>query len=268
MHRPLEQRRPGRVTLGDHQRQPVQQQVGRRRRTRRRARRAGGLSHLPQTAAAGQPASHQRGGKSLQVCTAGQQHVQRIKLPGRRQEQRRCVAAMPGSQRDLAAQQARPGALKLIQRPGLRDRHQRKPGVERAGLALGLRRRERPFRPRWRIGRQCHRPLQEGGRSRQPPARPGTIGRALQLARYRFVWPSRGLRPVPGTAIGIGDRIGRLRQRPVRGPPLPRRRCPVDSGADQRVPEGDVGVDGQQPGCLGRCGGVTADTKASGSPAE
>jgi hypothetical protein len=46
---------------------------------------------------------------------------------------------------------------------------------------------------------------------------------------------------MPCPTIGISIRIGRLRQRPVRGSPLRKGRRPVYRGSDQGMPEADAG---------------------------
>jgi hypothetical protein len=54
--------------------------------------------------------------------------------PGRVEQQRRSIAAHAGGERDLPAQQVRPGTLQLIQRPGLGRGHQIQRPAERASL--------------------------------------------------------------------------------------------------------------------------------------
>jgi len=101
----------------------------------------------------------------------------------------------------------------------------------------------------------------------QAAARLGPAGGSLQLGGDVLIGPSCCLGPVPGPAIGIGARIGGLGDGLVGAAAVAGRRCLVDGGADQRVAEGDLGADGEQPVCLGRGGGVLgAGAKLSGSP--
>jgi len=78
-----------------------------------------------------------------------------------RDQQRRHVAGPARCERDLPAQQVHPGALQLIQRPGLRGREQFQGLAERASLHVGLRRGEDPFGLASRIGGQQHRAFKE-----------------------------------------------------------------------------------------------------------
>jgi hypothetical protein len=48
---------------------------------------------------------------------------------------------------------------------------------------------------------------------------------------------------MPRTPIGIGVRIGRLRQRPMRNPPLRKDRRPVHRGSHEWMPEPNAGSD-------------------------
>ena len=158
------------VALSYHQRQAVQQQIGRACGPRRRGRGTCGRGYFPHTAAKGQAAREQRGGQRLQVGLARQPHVERLELPGRLQQQRGRVAAAAGRERDLPAQQIGPGALKLVQRPGLGRGQQRQRRIERAGLILGLSSGQRPLRPPRRLERQRDGALKERGRRGQATA--------------------------------------------------------------------------------------------------
>ena len=64
-----------------------------------------------------------------------------------------------------------------------------------------------------RIGGQRHRALQERRGRGQPAAGLRPPGRPLQLRRDLLVRSGRGLGPVPGPAIRIGQRVGHLGQR-------------------------------------------------------
>jgi hypothetical protein len=149
-HRPAEYRRRRRVALADHKGDDIQQQIGSAcgPRQRRRKRRLGDLAH---PAAKSRAAGECCGGQRVQVCLACQPQVERLELPGRLQQQRGCVTAAAGGERDLAAQQVRPGPPELIRRPSLRGGQQCWGRIERAGLVLGLRRGQRPLRPLRRV---------------------------------------------------------------------------------------------------------------------
>ena len=105
------------------------------------------------------------------------------------------------------------GGLQRVERPGLDRDQQPQRRVERAGVALGLGRREQALRPAGGVGGQRRRALQERGRRGQAAARLRAAGRALELRGDVLVGPGRGLRPVPGAAVGIELRIGDLGQR-------------------------------------------------------
>ena len=216
--------------------EPIQQ-IGRARRPRWRRghpRRLGDLAH---PAAKSQAAGEYRGGQRVQVRLAGQLRVERLELAGRLQQQRGRVTAAAGGERDLAAQQVRPSPPEFIRRPSLRGDQQGQGRIERASLVRGLRRGQRPLRPARRVQGQRGRALQEGGRRGQPAARLGPARRALQLRSDVLIGPRRRLRAVPGPAIGIGLRIGRVGQCLVRGPPFGRRRAPVHRRPHQRMPK-------------------------------
>ena len=115
----------------------------------------------------------------------------------------------------MAAQQVGPGALQMVERPGLRGREQLQGLVERAGLQAGLRRGQHAFGVPGRIDGQRHRTLQERRGRGQPAAGLRAPCAALQIGGDLLVRPGRGLGPVPGPAIRIRGRVGRLRQRRV-----------------------------------------------------
>ena len=86
----------------------------------RRGQGPGGAGDLQQVAGAGQMPGEHRRAPRVQIGLARQVEVERLQPPGRLQQQRRSVAAQARGERDLPAQQVHPGALQLIQRPGLR----------------------------------------------------------------------------------------------------------------------------------------------------
>ena len=173
----------------------------------------------------------------VQVGLAGQVQVERLQPPGRLQQQRRRVAVQARGERDLPAQQVRPGALQLIQRPGLRHREQVQRLAERAGPPAGLRRGQRAPGAARRIGRQRRRPLPERRGGRQPAAGLRPPGRPFELGGHVLIRTRRGRGPVPGPPVRIGLRIGGLGQRRVRPLPVRDRGRPVDRRTDQRMPE-------------------------------
>jgi hypothetical protein len=104
-----------------------------------------------------------------QIGVPGKVAVERLEPLGRLQQQRRSVAAPARGECDVAAQQVRPGAGELIERPRHRGRKQVQGVVEGAGLQMGLRRGQRAVdSARWISGQQ-RRALQERRRSGQPP---------------------------------------------------------------------------------------------------
>ena len=202
--------------VGDQQRQAVQQQVARPRRVRRRGQGPGGAGDLQQIVGARQMPGEQRCLVGVQVGLAGQVQVERLQPLGRLQQQRRRVAVQPRGERDLPAQQVSPGALQLIQRPGLRHGEQVQRLAERAGPQAGLRRGQRAPGPARRIGRQRRRPLPERRGGGQPAAGLGPPGRPFELGGDVLIRPGRGRGPVPGPPVRIGLRVGGLGQRRVR----------------------------------------------------
>ena len=101
---------------------------------------------------------------------------------------------------------------------------------------LGLRRGQRALRAARGLGRQLGRRARE---RRRPPPGPRAPAPGRPSARARAATSSsrlgRRVRAVPGAAIGIDLRIGRLRQRPVRAPALLRGCRPVDRRAHERM---------------------------------
>ena len=148
----------------------------------------------------------------------------------------------------MAAQQVHPGARELIERPGLRRREQLQSVAERSGLQVGLGRGQAAFGTPGRIGGQRHRALEERRGGGQPAARLRPPGRPLQLCRDLLVRARRGLGPVPGPPVRIGDRVGHLRQRRVHLLPRLDRRRSVGRRTGQRMPEPHPRPELDQPG--------------------
>ena len=145
-------------------------------------------------------------------------------------------------------QQIHAGSPELVQRSGLRGRQQPERRVERAGLQVGLRRRQHALGAAGRIDRQVGRPPQERGRGGEPAAGLRPARRALELGRDVLVGPARGLRAVPGAAIRLERGIGHVRQRAVHALALEVRGRPVDRRAHERMAEAHLRADVQQPG--------------------
>ena len=233
--RPLEHRGRCGVPLGDQHGQAVPEEIRRSRWLRRRwhgPRRLGDFQH---TAAVGQTTDDDRGPQRVEVGLACERGVERLEPLGGLEQQRGRVAAASHREGDLRAEEVHAGAVEFVERSGLRRGQQSEGRVGRAGVVRGLRRGQRALRAARRLGRQFGRALQEGGGRRQAPARLRPVGRALQLARDVFVAARRRVRAVPGAAIGIDVRIGRLRQHPVRALAILRGCRLVDRRAHERM---------------------------------
>ena len=115
--------------------------------------------------------------------------------------------------------------------------------VERAGLVLGPRRRQRALRTAPRLEGQGGRALQERGGGRQAAPRLGPAGRLRQVGGDALVGAGRRLGQVPCAPVGIDLGVGRAGQRPVRPPPFLRRCRSVDRGARERMAKAHPGTD-------------------------
>ena len=178
---------------------------------RRGASGLGGLPHAPGDVQVARP--HRGLPEGLQVRLTGQAHVERLEAPGCAEQQPGGVGAAALVEGDLPAQAFHLSGAQLIQRAGLDRDQQPQRRIQRAGVAFGPGRREQPSRPAYRVGCQQRRTFQERGCRGQPAAILGPARRALELPGDILIGPWRGLGPVPGPAIGIGPRIGDLRQR-------------------------------------------------------
>ena len=134
-------------------------------------------------------------------------------------------------------QPIRTRALELVQRTRLGGLQQLERGVGRARAMLRLRRRERTLGPALRVDVQRRGALEERRRRCVAAARLRTPRGALELGGDLGVRPGGRLRAMPGAAIGVDPRIGRLRQRPVHAPAFLGRPGAVDRRTDQRMPE-------------------------------
>ena len=179
----------------------------------------------------------------LEMRLASHRRVERLEAPGGIEQQGRSVAAARAGERDLRAQPLQPRALKLVERSELGGGQQVERRVRRRRVELRLRGGQGAPAPIRRIGCQLRRARQERRSRGGAPTGPGPVGRALQLGGHRLVNTHRRVSTMPRPAIGIGIRIGRLRQRPMRISPLGRGRRPVHRGSHQRMPEADTGSD-------------------------
>jgi hypothetical protein len=98
---------------------------------------------------------------------------------------------------------------------------------------------------RWIRG-QRRGALEESGCGCQAASSSGSVGRALELRSYSFVWRQRRLGTMPRPAIGIEPVVGGCRQSFVRAPSLIGRRRAVNRGAQERVAKGHSGAEREQ----------------------
>ena len=189
----------------------------------------------------------------LEMGLASHRGVERFEAPGGIEQQRRSVAAARAGERDLRAQPLQPRALKLVERGELGGRQQLERRVRCRSVELRLRGGQGPPAPLRRIGRQLRRALPG---TPQPRPRPhGRCARSAERSNSAATASSdthRRVSAMPRPTIGIGIRIGRLGQRPMRVSPLGRGRRPVDRGSHQWMPEADTGSDLDQLRVFGR----------------
>jgi hypothetical protein len=138
--------------------------------------------------------------------------------------------------------------------------------LERARFVLGLRRGEGTSRADRLIRGEPDGPLLERGGGRQASACLGAVGGAFEFRRDQLVRAGGRRGKVPGPTIRIDLRVGRLGQRAVHPPPLPRRCRPVQRRADQRMAKPHPAVDVDQPGRLRRLECRSSDRVPPGSP--
>ena len=137
----LPQRRRGRGrAVGDQPRQAVQDQVDRPRRMRGRGKGPGGAGDLEHVAGARLAPGQRCRPPGVQVGLTRQVYIQRLEPLSRLKQQRGCVTAHIRGESDVASHEVHPGALELVQGPGLRGREQVQGLAEHAGLQAGLRR--------------------------------------------------------------------------------------------------------------------------------
>ena len=106
-------------------------------------------------------------------------------------------------ERNLAAQQIYPGALELVEPPGLRRGHQPERRIERAGLKARLGGSQRALRTPSRLDAQRDGALQERCRGGDPAASLRSAGGPLELGGDLFVgaWCRPGA--VPGAPVRV-----------------------------------------------------------------
>ena len=140
---------------------------------------------------------------------------QRLKTPGRAEQQPSGVGGAALRQMRSVRAGDPPRRSARVRRAGL-DRDQQPSAASSAPASRLVRAAaSRRCARQTGFGRQHRRALEERGRRGQTPAGLRPAGRALEFPGDVLVGPGRGLRPVPGAAVGIGLRVGGLRQRAV-----------------------------------------------------
>jgi hypothetical protein len=179
----------------------------------------------------------------FEMRLASHRRVERFEALGGMEQQGRSVAAAGARERDLRAQAFQPRALKLVERGKLGGRQQLERRVRCRSVELGLRGGQGPPAPFRRIRSQLRRVRQERRRRRCASTCLRPVGRALQLGGHVLVDPHRRVCTMPCSTIGIGIRIGRIRQCPMRRSPLGKGGRPVHRGSHEWMPEADTGSD-------------------------
>ena len=186
LEREPEQRHARGRALRAARRQPVEHEVDRARRLRRRAaRRAASAPRARAESASRRPRVHRRA-ERLEIRLARQRGIERFEPPGGVEQQRRSVgAARAGRTRTARAggRAGRSGARPAGTVSATASELQR--GLRRSRLELGLRGGQRPPAALRRIGRQLGRALEERGRRGDAAAAARAAGRALELRRPR-----------------------------------------------------------------------------------
>ena len=168
----------------------------------------------------------------------------------------------------LTAHQVHPGALELIQRPGLRRGHERERRLERAGLEARLRRGQRALGSSRRVDRELGGALQERGRRGDAAAGLRTAGRAFELGGDLLVGPRGGAGAVPGPPVRVGLGDGGIGQGTMHAVPVVRGCRAIGGGPDQRVRELDAPAQLEQPAVLRRARGRDVDPERPRGPVE
>ena len=240
------------IAIREPRHQAVQEEVGRSWRSRWGRSAARGLGRLPHADAATETPGEDRGSERLEIRLAGGAAVDGLESLRCIEQQRRGVVAARPREHDLGAEARGPGGEVLVQRARLRSRQELVSRVGCPGFEVRACGGQRSPAPLGRIGRQLRRVRQERRSSRRASSCLCAVGRALELGGDRLVDTHRGTSAMPRPTIGIGVRIGRLRQRAMRSSPLRRRRRPVHRRSHQRMPEADTGSDLDEPRVLRR----------------
>ena len=250
---PLQHRSRGGVSVGGQQGEPVEQQVEGTRSTRPRRERPDGAADLQQDAPSRElPSGDGRRAPGGQVGLARELEVERLEPPRGLQQQRRSIAGKTRGEGELAAHQVHPGALELIQRPGLRRGHEPERRLERAGLETRLRRGQRALGSSRRVDRELGGALQERGRRGDAAAGLRTAGRAFELGGDLLVGPRGGAGAVPGPPVRVGLGDGGIGQGTMHAVPVVRGCRAIGGGPDERVRELDAPAQLEQPAVLCR----------------
>ena len=261
--RPPQHRRRRGASLGDQRGEAVEQQVGRTRRVRRRgggparpARPRAGCRRwpaarrtAPRPTRRGRSRARARGSSGSRRLAALQQQRRRV-APDARRRTRSVRAAAPRG-RAGARRAARPRPWPAARAP----RRTRPP----AGWPARRPARGPPVAPGRRVSatERCR----NAAAAASPPRACARPADRSSSERDLLVGSRRRCGEMPGAAVGVDLRIGRLRQRQVHRPALLRRRRPVDRRAHQRMAERHPLADRQQPLGLGggRRRGVDAE---------
>ena len=263
---PGECRRRGRVSVGQADRERVEQHVDRPRRSGAGRRRPRGRRDRRRAADDFDVAGH-GAPERLEVRLAGQLGVEWLEAARRAQKQAAGVAAAPLLQRDLASQEVDPRPPELVEQPGLDACQQPERSLQIAGIALGAGGREQALRTVRGLRRERGGALEEGSDGRQSAARLRPPSGTLELCGDVLVGHRRRLRPVPGAAIRIDLRIGCFRQRAVDSAPLVRLGRPIDRRANERMTEDHSDTELQQAFRLRPSPQPTRGSRAAGPPA-
>ena len=105
-----------------------------------------GLAHLQDTHATSQSRDEQRRVESFKVRRVCEARIDWFEFAGGSQQERGRVAPAPGRERDLSSQQIHPGAPSVVDGACLRHSQESESVLERTGLILGLRGRQRALR--------------------------------------------------------------------------------------------------------------------------
>jgi len=148
---------------------------------RRLGRRPGGPRDLQNVAGGRETPGKQRCTPRVEIGLAREAPVERLETLRRVQQLCRNPAPSAPDRHDLPAQQLHPGALKLVERPGLRCGQQPKCEIERAGVQTGLGGVQRAVGTTRGLVGQRDGALQERRRGGEPAAYLRPPDRALEL---------------------------------------------------------------------------------------